>query len=377
MLDVNQPELVSTRFLEEYFPLPLNRYITIYSENIIPSNNYDYFNDVMDDIYPALRGAGIACVQLLNSANDKKLKHCVHIDKFSYPQMNFILKNSLLHISTDAFTNELAAALKVPIISIIGNRFPENSHAFFAPSQTIIYGKMLKKPSFAPVENPKAINSIKTELISSCILKHLRLPMLFSRYKTLFTGSAYHEAPVCDIIPDADIPNLQRYAGFITSIRLDKAKSVDRDIVYKSLSSKILHKLVVDHTCLPSNRPDNCSNITILVDAELSLTRVNMVASKGIPVELVYKDGLFNKDLALRFIDYQIRTWKNEISLPISNEMRFRTSKLIVCGEKHYPSYAHLENGVEMTTINNCINAPSFFEDDSRYKIEELTHEKT
>lgn len=376
MLDVGCPENLP-KFLEEYLPLPFGKYITIYSENIIPSNHYDYFNDVIDDIYPALRAAGIACIQLLNSGSDKKLKHCVHIDKFSYPQMNYLLRNSLLHICTDAFTNDLAAALQTPAISIIGNRFAANSYAFFAPAQIIIQADCSKKPSFLPVENPKAINSIKTEIISYSILKHLGLLRSFLPYRTIFTGSAYHEAPVCDIIPDAEIPNPQRFAGFVNTIRLDKATSANKETLYESMTS-IRHTLVIDASCQPTmNRPNNCSKIMVLVCPNLSLSKLSAWTSKGIPVELVYKDGLFNEELALRFIDHPIKTWKRELNLPISENMRFRTSKLIVCGEKLYPSYAHLENGVEMSTINNCINKPSFFEDDSRFKIEETTHEKT
>lgn len=358
---------------KEFFPLPFDKYITIYNEEIVPANHYDYLNDVIFDLSKILSENGIHIVQFLNSPKDRHLINCYHIDKFSFPQMNYLIGNSLLHVCTDTYTNEVSGALSVPSICLVGNRFPEISHPWYNSSEKniVLGGPITPKPTFAAKETPKSINSIKTEEISGKILYLLNLKGLID-YETLFTGSQYHEKTVFDVIPDYPV-NDPIFKNSDVCIRFDKLHdekncarfcSVNRftAVVNKRLSAKFL-----------SLCAKNCSGITFLVDSKSDPEDVRFMLNRGVAVNLVADSSKVDEKLLFKFLDFgPISPSTTEIDKKLRAELHnlpFRSSKIVCSLDKKYASYSHLEKGLELGIINRTINSKKFWQDSCRYKI--------
>lgn len=352
----------------EFLPLPFDKYISIYNEQSVPSNFYDYFNDIIDDIYPYLKSQNIHIVQFLNAQSDLRIKNCFYLEKFSYGQLNFILKNSMLHLCTDVYTNEICAISNTKSINLIGNRYPNSSKAYFGKDNNIIINKFnFKKPTFTINEIPKSINKINTETISKKCLDILAIDNSIN-YNTLFTGSSYHEYPVCDIIPNFKISD-EIYSKFNTYIRMDLFNNESNciDFCLKSkfvliVSNKVSENFI--NICR-----NNCNLVIFYLSNHSKYEDLEFFINKGIKVQIVANSGF---DIS-EFIDFgKINFLSNEVSdenKKLFNNKNFKTSKLIISNNKKYASYAHLEKGIEMSTINKCIDSPLFWQDDSRYKI--------
>lgn len=362
----------------EFFPLPFKDYITIYNEQSVPSNCYDYFNDVIFDIKKVLAENGIRIVQFLNSPSEKRLNGCHCVDKFTPPQMNYLIKNSKLHICTDSYTNEVCGVFDIPSICLAGNRYPVNALPFYkrsVPHKTLV-AYSLKKPSYAFSENPKSINKIHTEDVSNMIFDILELDVGVA-YKTLFVGSKYHEDTICDIIPNVPIDGAG-LSNFTNIIRLDKIHH-EGNCVKFCLANPF--SLVVDKKISPSFARvarKNCKGILFLIDKDSKPEDVSFLLNNGFSVELKYKKNTYDKDLALKFLDFgRIGIREEETKSLKRNTLHdriFRSSKIILSGGKGYPSYAHLEKDIQIGIINKVINSKLFWSDDDRYKIiEEIT----
>ncbi len=358
---------------KEFFPLPFEKYITIYNEETIPANHYDYLNDVIFDVSKILSKNGIHIVQFLNSPKDLHLINCCYIHKFSFPQMNYLIGNSLLHLCTDTYTNEVSGALSVPSICLVGNRFPEISLPwYYSPEKNIVLGgPITPKPTFAAKETPKSINAIKTEEISGKILDLLNLKGL-DNYETLFTGSQYHKKTVFDIIPDHLVDD-PIFKNSDTCIRFDKLHDENSCVgfcsanrftaaVNKRLSAKFL-----------SLCAKNCAGITFLVDSKSNPEDVRFMLNCGVSVNLVADSSEVDEKLLFKFLDFgPISPSTIEIGKKLRAELHnfpFRSSKIICSLDKKYASYSHLEKGVELGIINRTINSKKFWQDSCRYKI--------
>jgi len=352
----------------DFFPLPFCRYVTIYNEEIIQSNHYEYFNDVVFDIKPFLKEAGIEIVQFLNSPSDKRIAGCSYIQAFNYSQMNFLIKNSLLHICTDAYTNELCGILKIPSICLVGNRYAENNYPYYGDeTNKVIGGLAYKKPTFHSHEVPKSINRIPTEKISSEILLSLNLSGAIT-YETVFTGNAYSRETVCDIIPDFPLVSIP-YKKASVDIRFDKAPNeanVLRFCIENPFSITVLKTPSEEFLARTSK---NCKEARYYLSESSSPKDIERLISRGIAVKICSPEPP-SKDQMFQYIEFgKIFHEKPPEERPDLDGAYFRSSKVIISGGKFYPSYSHLEKGVPVGIINETIESPAFWADGSYYKI--------
>jgi hypothetical protein len=360
----------------EFFPLPFDRYITIYNEQSIPSNCYDYFNDIVFDLAPLLIESGIGVVQFLNSANDKRIKNAYCLEKFSYAQMSYLIKNSLLHICTDAYSNEIAGITETKSICLVGNRYPDNSFPWYGQFKVnhVLSHLREKHPSFALHESPKSINGIPTEEVSALAASLLGIGP-FKKYKTIFTGSNYHEYPVCDFIPNFELTE-EIYSKFSLNVRLDKFESFLGERNCAAFCSKFAHTLTIRSPVSDGFAAvcrKNCKKIIYMVSKETKASDVERLINLGFTVELFYLNGKKDNEMALRLLDFGvIKTMNGECPKEIrkkSVDKLFKTSKLILSRGIKYASFAHLEKGIPFGINNNCIDSPLFWADSDRFKI--------
>jgi hypothetical protein len=183
---------------EKYYPLAFDKYITLHTTSK-DSKSYDYWNDVVDILFPVLEPLGIKIVQI-GGAQDKPARNCFPLQgKTSVNQTAYIIKNSLLHVGVDSFPVHLASSYPdKKIVALYSNNFKkvvgpywgdEKNHILLEPD------RRGNKPSFALSEHPKTINSITPETIADAVLKLLGLESKW-RFNTIWTGPFYHNGMV-------------------------------------------------------------------------------------------------------------------------------------------------------------------------------------
>jgi hypothetical protein len=371
LLKVQPSESPSIPF--EFFPIPFSKYITIYNDNQIQSNYYDYFNDVIEDIKFYLDKNEIKIIQFLNSPSEKKLNHCYYIEKFTYSQINYLIKNSLLHICTDSYTNEISGITNTKSICLIGNRYAQNSYCWYGNKNNLILSDLkYKKPSFSNFEDPKSINNIKTENISNEIFSLLDISFK-NKYKTIYVGSKYHENITYDVIPNFKINDYNYKENSVVNIRLDKFNNENNCIDFCSKNKHNLYvKSFVSKNFVNAVK-NNCKNLIFFVDNRSEVSDIEFYVNNGMKIQLFYKNNQIDKSLIFKFLDY---TPINLLNTDIDNSLKLncfnkylKSSKIIISTNKEYISYAHLEKNIQLGIINNCIDNDLFWQDYLYYKI--------
>jgi len=197
--------------MEKFFPLgDIGKFITIQNKSGMSAKDYQYFQEVIDILFPILNKENIKIVHL--GQDSPPLNGVINFNnKTSIGQAFFILKKSLLHFGVDSWLTHAACAEEVPCISLYGSTTIENHSPYhFNPEKSIFLESHRNgaKATFSRDENPKSVNLINPELIASSICKLLNLPFDYP-YQTVSIG-AFYNIKFLESCPDSviDIRNL-------------------------------------------------------------------------------------------------------------------------------------------------------------------------
>lgn len=271
----------------KYFPLPFEKYITFHPFSK-PSKNYDYWQDVLDDISPILESRGIKIVQI-GAKEDQKYERCIRLCGItSINQAAYLVSNSLLHLSADTFSAHIAGAFDKKLVALYSNSYAANCKPYWgSPENQILIEpdrKPGEKPSFALEESPKQINRIKSEQISNAVLKLLgiedRMP-----YETVFVGSKYQNG----IFYHTVVPNSSGPFVKMNDIEVRMDKHFDENFLRGQLS--------VAKCAVMTDRPFSEDILSVFkaqigvifffVNDDSGLKFCKKVISMGIPLQLV------------------------------------------------------------------------------------------
>lgn len=355
----------------EFYPLPFDKYVTIYNELSIPSNNYPLFQDVVADIRSPLLKRGIRILQLINNPNDPKLSGCHPITQFSYHQLNYLLRRSLCHISTDVFTNELAGLLGIPSVSLVGNRFAKISTPWFGKddrNKCLSHDRHDLKPSFSLQEQERpAISLIRSETVSESVLSTLGIKDV-PPYSTVFVGNSYPAISI-EYIPNAPFFT-KACENNTVNVRLDLHHD---SVIAQSYASKYPHVLVTKKPLsldfLRSVRPQNKGLVISVSDDDPDLDQfVRDARSVGFQLSFLIGN---RPDHKLRFLGQPMIMVdpKKPDDYKFNPNHRFKSSKLYIFNGETYFSLAHVEKGERGGITNTVIDNPKFWNDVDFFKI--------
>ena len=196
---------------EKYFPLPFDKYITVHTTSK-DAKTYDYFNDVLDIIFPVLKKAGIDIVQI-GGKDDKPVNRAFKVlGMTNVNQSAYIIRKGLLHLGVDSFPVHLASIdPDHKIVALYSTNFKNIVKPYWGKAENQILlepERNGKKPSFMERETPKTINTIRPEEIAKSVCKLLRIPFNWN-FETVFTGQYYHNVMV-ETVPNhvVDTSNL-------------------------------------------------------------------------------------------------------------------------------------------------------------------------
>lgn len=331
---------------ESYFPIPFDKFVTIQNSSGMDSKNYDYWQEVINLVYPFLKERDIQIIQL----GDNKapaLGKCYRLcGKTNIHQSRYIVGKSMLHIGNDSWLAHLASSLNVPVVALYGPTTPKNHGPYFGDtSQNILIESHRNgnKPAFASAENPKTINYIRPEEVANAILKSLKVKG-DAGIETIHIGKRYTQFMV-DVVMDTII-SPEFLKGNVFNARMDYL--FNEDILSKNLS---LRKFFIT-TDKPINLnilkkyKQNIDGINYIITEKYDLTFLQDVVRLGIPYVLTsYLDEEYINKIKIDFFDFNII---NKISCPTKESLDFldkiniytvyKTNKFLLGGNKIYSS---------------------------------------
>lgn len=212
------------KIVEKFFPLPIDKYITLQNKSGMPAKDYDWFQEVIDLISPQLAESGIRIV-LIGKEDPKNISptysNVIDVrNQTSLGQSVYLINRSVCHLGVDSWCAHLAAANGIPVVALYGSTtvknhspFHKNDHCHFLESD-----RAGKKASFAREENPKSVNLIKPEEIAQKIMIELGLNFNV-QYKTLEINPSYN-VRIVECIPD-QVVDMGKMGASHSIVRMD------------------------------------------------------------------------------------------------------------------------------------------------------------
>ena len=367
-----------------FFPLPFDKYIIIHPSSGMPAKNYDYFQDVIDLIYPYLQKNDIHIVQI-GSKKDTALDNCYHLQGTTkLNQTFFLIKNSLLVAGNDSFSSHVASGFNKKIVSLYSNSPKECCGPYWGDKdqQLLLQSTPIgPKPSFSPNESPKSVNNICSWEISRSILSLLNIKFSDLSKKTFYSGSSYWNRAL-EVIPNfySDV----KVGGFPDSvnIRLDYRESIT-DLKHllsntlKWMSGRPVHLILRDEIDLNLFQPflSGLQKISYSLSTRTNKDYVQTLKRTGKPLSFFCSDPEEIDEVQLMFLDCGVtlppQGIKKDLDFDLSlcDNAFYKTSKMILSDNKIYSSLAYLEKGIEFSEEENIIDSPLFWKEIEYFKL--------
>lgn len=374
----------------KYFPLPVDKYITLQTQTPYDSRNYEYWQDVIDILNPILSKHNIKIIHT-GLKDDKKYHGVIDIlGQTNINQLAFIIENTMLHLGADSFGVHLASHYNKPIVALYSISNPNVAGPHFGDKNKHVLIKAYenignKKPSYSPNESPKSINTVKPEEIANNVLKLLNINHKIN-YKTLFIGDRYThriiEAFADQILPSNLVPQN------LLNIRLDYIETIT-DQIYNA----ILNNLSIRPCALVTNKTINLQpflqfkerlnsifyDITYQVDPQF----INHAMGLGFKIFFVFNLSKSNEftlnKRKLELIDFpqNIEVIKKPENVNLDNikNIKYKTNKILFANGKAYLSKTAQEDDKPIYSLNeNWVQPLSDLSNINRFIEEDLFH---
>lgn len=221
---------------QKFFPLPFDKFITFHPHSK-GSKTYDYWQDVIDELFPILNNNGIKILQL-GAAGEHSYKNCANLQGVTgLGQVAYLINKSILHLGADSFPVHIASSMSKKIVALYSNNFISNVGPYWSRSEDVCLlepNRGEDKPNFTLEESPKTINKIPTEEIVNGVSSLLNLGYK-SKNKTIFVGSRYSNTnTIIDFVPNQVVNFPQGQQPFVIELRMDL--EFNEEVLQKQLS---------------------------------------------------------------------------------------------------------------------------------------------
>lgn len=352
---------------EKYFPLPIDKYITIHPFTK-PAKTYDYWQDVVDELLPLLEPLGIRIVQI-GAKNEPKLLGCVHLQgTTSVSQVSFILGGSMLHLSADTFSAHIASSKSLPMVTIFSSSYVSNCCGYWGDKSKQVFLSPNftdgKKPSFSNEESPKSINTIPSETISQSVLKLLSIGGTIP-YRTVHVGSKYTNGIYFhNIVPTSGAEPIEQDG---IEVRMDLG--FNEEFLVKQLSRRVCAVITdrpINMDIVRDYKP-RISVMFVFVKDTSSLSFVKQLISMGINVEVVTYESREKELSELRLSYYEHKRLgvlaepdkDRVLKLETSENLFFKSNKIYTCGGKKFFSLVRSDSDLKIR--GRSTDAPNKF----------------
>jgi hypothetical protein len=332
---------------ENFFPLPVEKYITFQPYSKYPSKNYDYWEEVVLIILPYLQKNNINIIQI-GGKDDKPVANCINVcGQTKISQVAFIINKSIMHFGADSFAAHIASGYGKKIVGIYSNNNINNVKPYWTKPEDMILLKpnVNKKPQYSVDEIPKSINSIKPEQIAKSILdllniKYDHLP------ETLSIGEEYTNKTL-EVIPDQPLN--------VTELQIDNIiVRMDYEFNEQILEHYLQNKKCIIITDKPINEnllknyKQKIPQLIYVIDKNNDPTFAKVLKRNAINYTLIsYLEDKDLNEFKLEYMDYGLiikRTYPNKLNINYNNAY-FKSSKILLSGKGQFSTkYQWIKN---------------------------------
>lgn len=327
-IKINKPDIY-----QKYLPIPYNKYIVFYPQNIKNAAEYAHWQIVIDAISQFLTSENIHILQIGNK-DSKKYTNCAFLDEASVDFQNiaYIIKNSELVLGVDSINNHIASSFNKKIVALYYNVNLQNVKPYWGDksNQKILYPKILTKPFYGANNIHKSINLINPEEVCKSILG-----LLDAKYKqminTLFIGDNFNNRTL-DVIPDGPIDiNILNIQNLIVRMDLNFDETILNNLLMHKKCIIITKKSIsVD---LIKTHKQNILQIVYILDKDNDVEFVKFIKASDIQYVLLSEesDETIN-NFKLKYMDYGLIHKKNKnvknFEFSKDKKVLFRCSKI-------------------------------------------------
>jgi len=323
---------------ENFFPLPVEKYITFQPFSKYPSKNYDYWEEVTSILLPYFQKNNINIIQI-GGKDDKPIANCINLcGQTKISQAAFIIKRSIMHLGADSFAAHIASGYDKKIVAIYSNNNINNVKPYWTNPEdmTLLKPSTNKKPQYSANEIPKTINSIKPEEIAKSVLDLLNIKY-DSLPKTLSIGEEYTNKTL-EVIPDK--------AFDITQVQIDNIiVRMDYEFNEQILEYYLQNKKCIIITDKPVNEnllknyKEKIPQLVYIVDKNNDPNFAKSLKRNAINYALIsYLEEKDLNEFKLDYMDYGLiirRTYPNKLNINYNNTY-FKSSKIILSGKGQF-----------------------------------------
>jgi hypothetical protein len=254
---------------ELFFPFVEEKFITIDTD----TNNYNYWSDVISLILPYLNKKNISIFQLGNpqSAPLPSVNRTNGI--LNAGQKSFLLGKTMLHVSSNNYSSQLAASLDKKLVCLVKN---EKRALPFSWGNS----------EYCDFIYPESKKFIEPERLAKIILEKLEIDFKFE-YKTLFMGDKYKDGVTfVEMYPSTPV-SLQSFNLQSILVRMDL--NFSEQVLAQQLSSgkaAIYTDRKIDINILRKFSA-NITDLIYEVKEENDVSFCQEVKSLGIPCNLI------------------------------------------------------------------------------------------
>ena len=369
---------INKPFIEtNYYPLPFKKYIVVENGADIKSRIYGMWSDVILEIKPYLNERDISIVQIGHKDSELIPAAFDLRGRTTTTQQAFLLKNSILHCSTNDFLLDIASSFDVPVVGMYGNTFAEVAKPYWGDKSKHIILESHRngnKPSFLAEENPRTINFINPEDIAYSILKLLNIKAK-NKQKTEFIGDLY-TTHILEAVPDFSPPQSFN-PGIVINLRMDYKFDLQNMVNWGSNRKiNIFTNKVIDLNYLNAIK-NNIVGIQQEVCTDLNTKYLSILNNLQIKCELFTKNERALGKLRMKYFDYKVSLKKEktrkdaENKIPeLSSDSFYKSNKLLFSNGKKYLSKYDYSVGRDYNgTDHKAIDDPKFWQDQEHVRI--------
>ncbi len=373
-------KIKTPKIYEDYYPLKDEKFIT-FSPIGIETNNYSYWDEVMELVLPKLESLNIKVYQF--GTEEKVIKGCKLIQGPSYNQASYIISKSILHVGVDGcfihFANnnqkKIVALYSHVLASHKGPYWKDNAnHVILEPERTDT------KPPYAAQEMPRSIDTIEPEKIAKAIFKLLEVDFDYD-YKTVACGRDYNLNFV-DLVPNKP---MEAYGVDIGNFRVRMDLFFNEQILNHSLNNargavEIITNKPINFDLLAAHK-DKIKSIIFKYDNEtpelngwierLSSLKINFAFVSHLPEEQ-------QNQFKLKYMDFVLlqkleHNTKENFNIESTKDLYYKSNKIILSDGKYYPSIYCMKHNLPVDgpvkEIRPVVDDPEFWKDSDDFII--------
>lgn len=366
---------------EKYFPLAVDKFITIDTSNLGTSAlAYDHWQLVVDLIHPKLEEQGVKIIQLGNK-DCIPLRQCyMTLGQCNFNQKAYVLRKSLVHACPNNESSHIASVYnKKSVVLFSNNCYPSQFLPYWTEKDNL---EILKphsscKPSFNPNENPKSINAIKPEDVAQKILNLAGIHTFVPEFETVKIGSSFHRPRIESTL--THLLDTKKFGVSSLIIRMDL--NFNEDVLRKQLEScecSIITTRPLSDEILNKHHK-KIVELVYYIEDDNDPSFIQKVKEKSITYLLrSRKEKEQTSDFKLDYLDYGLvnqmpaRSQNDFEELKGLENLYYKSTHFIIHNNKFYPSTAayskNIQGGPSMQhDPQPVIDDPLFWEEEEHF----------